>query len=155
MSESIAFTDSVIVQRTPLVPTLHAFEGDGEAVLGWQNPVNPNVATITDHVIQRSSDSGSTWNTIDDDAINETTAYTVGGLVNGQESMFRIKAVNSIGSGSYSDAVRVTPTSDDSDLIRNLTVIPGAETFTAKWTPDPARETDIVDLLVYLSLIHI
>jgi len=152
LSESIAFTDSVIVQRTPLVPTLRAFEGAGEAVLGWKNPVNPNVATITDHVIQRSLDNGKTWNRINDIGdVGETTAYTVGGLVNGQESMFRVKAVNSVGSGSFSDAVRVTPISDDGALIRNLTVIPGTEAFTAKWTADPARKTDIADLLVYYS----
>jgi hypothetical protein len=68
---------------------------------------------VTDYVVQYSTNSGSTWTTFTD-AVTTATSATVTGLTNGTAHVFRVAAVNGIGTGAYStQSSAVTPTAGD------------------------------------------
>jgi hypothetical protein len=78
------------------------------SVVTWTAPGDGGAA-ITDYLVQFSSDNGSTWTTFSDGTSTSATA-TVTGLTNGTAYKFRVAAVNSVGTGSYSTAsASVTP----------------------------------------------
>jgi len=77
--------------------------GDAQVSLVWTAPSSNGGASITDYVIQHSSDSGSSWSTFADGTSTTTTA-TVTGLTNGSSYLFKVAAVNSAGTGTYSSA---------------------------------------------------
>ena len=65
--------------------------------------------TATNYYYQYSSDSGSTWSTATLTG-STSTSKTVTGLTNGTSYIFRVAAVNSIGTGSYSsNSASTTP----------------------------------------------
>lgn len=96
--------------RGPVAPTnLTATAGNGQVALSWTAPATTH-GTLTDYVVQYSSDSGSTWTTFSDGTSTSTSA-TVTGLTNGTAYVFRVAAVNGVGTGAYSTASSaVTPT---------------------------------------------
>ncbi len=107
---SYSDTDTALVQPSlpAQVGTVTPTGGNAEVSLSWSAP-SANGATITDYLVQYSSDSGSNWTTFAD-GTSATTSATVTGLTNGTEYVFRVAAVNSIGTGSYSAASSaVTP----------------------------------------------
>ena len=71
--------------------------------LTWSAPSSNGGSAITDYVVQFSSDSGSTWATFSD-GVSTSTSATVTSLTNGTAYVFRVAAVNSAGTGSYSAA---------------------------------------------------
>ena len=102
----LAFTTAPIAPSTPSAPT--ATRGDGQVSLSWTAPANGG-ATITDYEIDYSSNSGSSWDVFSDGTSSATSA-TVTGLTNGTAYVFRIRAVNSVGTSSSSSAsTSVTP----------------------------------------------
>jgi hypothetical protein len=94
----------------PDAPTsLSGTAGNGQVSLTWTAPASNGGAAITDYAVQYSSNSGSTWATFADGTSTDTSA-TVTGLTNGTAYTFRVAAVNSVGTGSYSSAsASVTP----------------------------------------------
>ena len=95
---------------TPAAPTsVTATAGNAQAVVSWTAPSVLAQTPITDYTVQFSTNSGSTWTTFTD-AVSATASATVTGLTNGTAVIFRIAAVNGIGTGSYSSASSaVTP----------------------------------------------
>ena len=81
--------------------------GDTQVSLSWTAPDNGG-ASITDYVVQYSSNSGTNWTTFADGTSGDATAV-VTSLTNGTAYTFRVAAVNSAGTGSYSSAASVTP----------------------------------------------
>jgi hypothetical protein len=75
--------------------------GSSQVRLSWTAPASAGSSTITDYVIQYSSDSGSSWETFND-GTSTATSTTVTGLTNGTGYIFRVAAVNGAGTGSYS-----------------------------------------------------
>lgn len=71
--------------------------------LNWTAPSNNGGATITDYVVQYSSD-GQTWTTYND-GVSNLTNTTVAGLTECASYQFRVAAVNSAGTGPYSSTV--------------------------------------------------
>ena len=87
----------------PAAPTgVTATAGNASATVSWTAPavVAP---PVTDYTIQYSSNSGSSWSTFSHSASTATTA-TVTGLINDTSYVFRVAAVNGIGTGAYSTA---------------------------------------------------
>ncbi len=108
-------TASAIPITVPLAPAnLVAAVGNEQVLLTWSEPAGDGGSTITDYIIQHSSDSGTTWITFADD-ISTDTDVVVTGLTNGQMYQFRVNATNAAGTGPASAVVPATPafTGDD------------------------------------------
>jgi methionine-rich copper-binding protein CopC len=77
--------------------------GNAQVSLSWSAPTSDGGDTITDYLIQFSSDNGQNWNSYSD-ATSASTSASVSGLTNGTGYIFRVAAVNSVGTGGYSTA---------------------------------------------------
>ncbi|NDG03692.1 MAG: fibronectin type III domain-containing protein, partial [Synechococcaceae bacterium WBB_34_004] len=85
----------------PGAPTvLTATAGNAQVALSWSSPVSNGGAVTVDYVVQFSSNGGATWNTFAD-GVSTATNATITGLANGTAYVFRVAAVNSVGTGSY------------------------------------------------------
>lgn len=73
----------------------------GSVSLGWSPPANMGGSTITDYLVEFSSNNGTTWRAFTD-AVSATPATVVNGLTNGVAYVFRVRAVNVAGRGAYS-----------------------------------------------------
>jgi hypothetical protein len=97
------------VLTTPAAPTsLSATFGDAQVILSWAAPTNTGGYSITNYVVQYSSNNGSTWTTFND-GVSTTTSAVVTGLTNGVSYLFRVAAVNSQGTGPYALTASGTP----------------------------------------------
>jgi hypothetical protein len=94
----------------PPAPTgLTVTAGNAQASLSWVAPTVLSQTPITDYSEQYSTNSGTTWTTFSAAASTATNA-TITGLTNGTSYVFRVAAVNGIGTGSYSTvSSSVTP----------------------------------------------
>jgi hypothetical protein len=102
---------AVTPAAVPGAPTsVSGTAGNAQVSLTWTAPSSNGGASITDYVVQYSSNSGSSWSTFSD-GTSATASAVVTGLTNGTAYTFRVAAVNSVGTGSYSTASSsVTPT---------------------------------------------
>jgi surface protein len=126
-------TDGGTVNTAPDAPTsVSGTAGDAQVPLSWVAPTYNNGAAITDYTIQYSSNSGSSWTTFSD-GVSTAASGIVTGLTNNTSYIFRVAAINSAGTGSYSNVssilspVAITPTP---------TVTPTV-TPTRTYTPSP------------------
>lgn len=93
----------------PPAPTsLTATAGNAQVALTWTAPTVLAQTPITDYVVQYSTNNGSTWATFSDGTSTSTSA-TVTGLTNGTAYVFRVAAVNGVGTGAYATSGSVTP----------------------------------------------
>ena len=98
-------TASVPGTPTDLVGTT----GTSQIQLSWLAPSSTGGASITDYIVQYSSNSGTSWSTFAD-GTSTSTNTTVTGLTNGTPYIFKVSAANSSGSGSASSSSRsITP----------------------------------------------
>ncbi len=92
----------------PSAPRALSAEARNASVeLAWQVPSANGGANISDYVVEVSTD-GSVWSTFADD-VSSGLAATVTGLVNGTSYQFRVKAVNTAGTGEASNVVSARP----------------------------------------------
>ena len=102
---------TAIASWSPLgAPTsVTASPGDNQATVSWTAPADNGGYSITDYLVQFSTNGGTSWTTFSDGTSTATSA-TVTGLTNGTATVFRVAAVNAIGTGPYSSASSsVTP----------------------------------------------
>ena len=79
--------------------------GDARVVLGWDNPLNTTISGWQ-YSYKTSGDYGAWTDIAGSDA--DTTGYTVAGLANDVEHVFRIRALNASGYGAGSDGLAAT-----------------------------------------------
>jgi hypothetical protein len=122
----------------PAAPTsVTATAGNAQATVSWTAPTGVLAQTpVTDYTVQYSSNSGSSWTTFTRAASTATSGVVVTSLTNNTAYVFRVRAVNGIGSGAYSSAsVAVTPT--DQFVVTSITGLKG-------WF-DPSASNSVYD----------
>ena len=106
---------------------LQGSPGNRAVTLNW-TAAAANGRSITRY--EYSSDDGATWRTTGSTAteyiVDQTSAASPADLVNDTSYTFRVRAVNSVGSGPRSGSVTVAPTSNTvPSQVTGLTVRPG------------------------------
>lgn len=99
-------SNSITTASVPGAPTSVTVSDpgtDGYALVSWTAPASNGGSAITDYIIDYSSNSGSSWTTFSDGTSTSTSA-TVTGLTIGTSYIFRVKAVNVIGTGNASSS---------------------------------------------------
>jgi len=104
-----------IASGPDVVTGVSAIAGTNSATVSWNVP-NNNGSDIINYTIQYSSDSGNSWSLSNDPIylfagdVSTTRNATVTNLSSSNSYVFRVAAINSVGSGSYSSASNsVTP----------------------------------------------
>ena len=96
---------AVTPYTTPDAPTaLSATPGEQDMTLAWTAPASNGGVALTDYTVQYRVLNAPTWSTFADGTSTATTA-TVTGLTVGTTYEFRVAAVNTAGTGSYTAAV--------------------------------------------------
>lgn len=95
------------VLAPPVAPTaLSATTSNASLVLSWTAPTYGGSTSITGYTIEYTPSGGSA-STVNTNSIS--TSYTLSALTNGTSYSIRVRAVNSIGNGTYSALVSQTP----------------------------------------------
>lgn len=125
----------------PGAPTsLATTGGNAQVALTWTASASNGGNSITDYAVQFSSDSGANWTTFADGTSTATSA-TVTGLTNGTAYVFRVAAVNAVGTGSYTAAsAAVTPAVSSGNSL-TATGWSGAGTSASKLAPPASPAT--------------
>ena len=100
----------VSAPSTPGAPT--AVIAGSSADLSWSAPASSGASAITGYLIEQSTDGGATWSTVVANTGSSATSASVSGLATGTNYLFRVSAINSIGTSSASSAsavVSLTP----------------------------------------------
>ena len=107
------------IRSAPEQPTSVSGQfGDMQVALTWTAPGNTGGEDITDYAIQYKLASDSAWSLFSD-ATSTATSATVTGLTNDVAYVFRVAAVNVIGTGAYSaESASITPT-----VPREITIV--------------------------------
>jgi hypothetical protein len=105
-----ATTSSGTVATIPQPPTgLTATPASSSEIdLSWTAPSDNGGSAITGYVIERSTDSGSTWSTISSNTGSAFTTYSDTGLVPSTGYTYRVSAINSVGTSSPSNTASAT-----------------------------------------------
>ena len=157
LTEGVSFSDSVKIHIMPGVVNLYALPAEDKVTLAWTNQSDPRANPMKDYVIEHSNDNGATWQIIYDNINDTTRAYTVeqykdGAFIeNGQNTLFRVQAINILGTSEFSEIQSAKPESDDNEFVREVEVISLPESFKVTWEPHPDYVSDIVDYLIYYA----
>ena len=74
----------------------------------WTAPSDSGTSPITAYKIERSSDSGSTWSTIQSNTASTSTTYSDTGLAHSTTYTYRVSAINQVGTGQPSVTASAT-----------------------------------------------
>ena len=129
------FTVTILGSPPEMPAGFSAVPGEEEVTLAWDDPGNKS---ITGYQYRQSEDGGLTWSPGWEDIFGSgpnTIIHTVGGLANGVEYTFAIRAVNTVGSGAPSVDAHATPGVPDAP--GNLTTWPDHNRVVLTWeTPE-------------------
>lgn len=125
---------------------------NSSVALTWVAPMYNGGATITDYVVEYSTNNSSSW-TVFADGESASPSATVTGLTNGTMYAFRVSAVNSVGSGASTTSIAVTPNIPGlPGAPRYLSSVVGRERVTLSWsTPLTSGNSVITDYLIEYS----
>jgi len=125
--------------------------GNARVDLSWSAPTNNGGYTVTDYIVQRSTDNGVSWTTVSDGASTNTTA-AITGLSNGTSYIFRVAAANSAGTGSYSlNSVALMPQTAPS-IPYNILGTAGVSLVALTWNaPSNDGGRPILDYIIQYS----
>ena len=102
-----ATTDALSVPDAPTKLTASA-SGETEINLSWTAPVDDGGAAISGYQIEGSANAGDTWVDLVADTETAATTYTHTGLQSGSTHHYRIRAINSVGTGDPSNVAHAT-----------------------------------------------
>ncbi|MCU0273940.1 MAG: fibronectin type III domain-containing protein, partial [Acidimicrobiales bacterium] len=84
-----------------------AVSGDGDLAVAWTAPASGGTP-IRDYVVEYRIQGSGGWLTAAD-GVSTTTSATIGGLTNGTAYEVRVRAVNAVGTGTWSATAAATP----------------------------------------------
>lgn len=124
--------------------------GDGQNALDWTAPA-ANGSAITDYLVEVNIE-GAGWTTVSD-GTSAATAYTHTGLANGDEHVYRVSAVNAVGTGPASASASGTPSVSASApaQVTGLVLTPGDGEIGASWDAPSNGGAAITDYIVETS----
>ncbi len=76
--------------------------------LSWTAPADNGGSPITGYKIERSTNAGSTWSTIVANTASTSTTYSDTGLAAGTAYMYRVSAINAVGTSPPSNTTSAT-----------------------------------------------
>lgn len=130
-------SSAAIIPRTiPGAPTsVTPTQQNSQISLAWTAPASNGGSSLTDYLIDYSSDSGSNWTTFSD-SVSTSTSLVVTGLTNGTSYIFRVSAKNVAGTGLPStSSATVTPAAPFAlGLTLNKNSMTAGQTLTATIT---------------------
>ncbi|MGI0094609.1 MAG: fibronectin type III domain-containing protein, partial [Nitrosotalea sp.] len=90
--------------------------------LSWTAPSNNGGSAITGYKIERSTDSGTTWSTVQSNTGSTSTTYSDTGLSSSTTYTYRISAINSVGTSVPSNTASATTgsTTTSSIVLNNV-----------------------------------
>ena len=109
--------------------------GSNQVALTWTAPSSTGGTSITDYIVEYSTDGGATWQ-IYADGVSAATSATVTGLTAGLNYSFRVSAVNGVGASSSSTSTLSLASGSVPSAIASAptgSATPGITTIT--WTP--------------------
>ena len=133
-------------EKADLLSATGSTSGSGIVTLSWNRAfVHTDGKRAYDKTIlkyqvevRRRTDTSRTWVDIPDSDYR-TTSHHVGGLQNGVEYVFRIRAVNASGAGDFSDELAATPRWPADMVLKhgvrlaNLSITPGDDSLKVAW----------------------
>ena len=143
------------IQTTvPGTPTLSGTIGNAQVTLNWVPPISGGGSPITGYLVQGSINGGVTWSTILSSATGTSaTVTTYDGtttLVNGTSYVFRVSAINAIGTGSPSNTTTLVPATTPSTP-NAPTATTGPSSASLSWTAPTSNGSTITDYTVQYS----
>lgn len=133
---STAASVAVVPATVPTIvlpASVMAKGSDSQATLAWKPPASNGGAAIADYVVQSSADGGKTWATVVD-GVSIATSATVSGLVNGKPYVFRVAAVNEVGTGRFTPKTAPIIPAAAPGLPTGLTASRANSKITLSWT---------------------
>jgi len=128
-SSAVAVTPAT----TPAVPSITAVTpGNGSATVTVTPPADNGGNPISNFVVQYSTNSGATWGTFARQA-STAPSIAVTGLANGVAHIFRVSAVNGVGTGGFSSVSSVVVPASPPGLPRGLAVVGGNAQASLSW----------------------
>lgn len=103
---------AVIPATVPDAPTnLSATRGNGQAVLDWVAPSDSGGLPITGYNVQRATNANGPWTNNPAGCVGSVSGLTctATGLDNGTPYYFKVRALDEVGPGEFSDIAEVTP----------------------------------------------
>ena len=76
--------------------------------LSWNAPTNNGGSTITGYMIERSTDGGTSWSTVQSNIGSTSTTYSDTGLAHSTTYTYRVSTINSVGTSSPSNTASAT-----------------------------------------------
>ena len=124
-----ADTAEQTAEQIPAAPAgLTAAPGNTEVTVSW---TNPNNTTITKYQYKQkvgAADYDASWTDIP--LSSAITSYTFTGLTNSTAYRYKIRAVNTVGSGIEAETAAVTPLADISAAPTSVTLVSDTDTIT-------------------------
>jgi len=127
-------SSAVTPAALPDAPTAVAsIRGNRQVQLSWAAPASNGGLSVTDYTIQYSKDKGKTWATFND-GVSTSRSTTVTGLDVSRTYVFRVAAINGVGTSSYSLASSAVMPQTVPDAPSNLIATAGNGRVSLAWT---------------------
>jgi len=131
----------------PSVPndptTVNAVAGDGSVTISWQAPTNGKAVTY--YKIEKSTDNGNCFSTIDGNLPADTLSYTDNNAQNGTSHIYKVSAGNDVGLSNGVNSNTVTPKAIKVTVVpgapQNVSATAGDSTVTVNWTAPITGDT--------------